>query len=57
MNTEKNLVFLHYLHDAKQCTSPEDAQQLINTVADDIRVSDQHYEIIRRTALKSAYNY
>ena len=57
MNTEKNLVFLHYLHDAKQCTSLEEAQRLIDQVSNDTRVSDQHYSIIRRTALKSAYNY
>ena len=56
MNNEKMPAFLVYLAAAIECANMDDAQQLIDKAADDMRLSDQQYYVIRRAAIQSAHN-
>ena len=56
MNAERSLLYAKYLLDAMQCANMEEAQRLIDQVANDTRISDRKYSILRRIAIKSAYN-
>lgn len=55
MSNEKMPAFLVYLATAIECATMDDAQRLIDQVAEDTRISDRQYDVIRRTAIKSAH--
>lgn len=48
--------YSEYMELARECSTYEEADALINTVAEDYTISARKYETIRHTAIEAAYN-
>ena len=49
------MTYQEYIQTANSCTTPEEAEKLINQAADDYTLSARQYCNIRHIALESAY--
>ena len=47
--------YMEYLEIANNCTTPEEAESIINQAADDYTLSARQYYNIRHVAIKNAY--
>lgn len=50
------MTYQEYMQAAKGCTTPDEAEKLINMVADDYTITARQYCNIRYVAINTAYN-